>query len=128
LIFSGIMAFEKALLFVNAGMGLMGIALLLTLPAGRRLLGMRTAYFLFTLAVALGMATALLGVFLNDAYLPLLQGEIGLGELPPILVALLIFAPLQMLGYPIWLLLTGRRLMELPGIQEVQPFKKSRAL
>lgn len=120
LIFSGVMAYDDAVLIVNAGTGFMGIALLLALPASRRKLGLSTGAFLFTLLVGLAMAITLLGVFFNDAYMPLLQGEIGLGDMPPVLVALLVFAPVQLLGYPIWLLWLGRRLLKVPENQMVQ--------
>jgi hypothetical protein len=117
LILSGLMVIDEALLFVNAGLGFLGVALLLSLPASRRELGLGTGASLFTLVVGVGMAVTLVGAFFNDAYLPLLQGEIGLAEMPPILAALLIFAPVQLLGYPIWLLWIGRRLLQIPESQ-----------
>jgi len=120
LIFSGIMAYEDAVPLVNAGTGLMGVALLLALPVSRRELGLGSGAFIFTLGVGLAMAVGLPGLFFNDAYAPLLQGEVGLAEMPPILVGLLIFAPLQLLGYPIWLLWFGRRLYKAPKPQAVQ--------
>lgn len=114
LIFSQLMAFEDAVLLVNAGMGLMGMALLIFLLAGRAQLNLSRVYYGFSLIVGLAMAVNILGVFLYDAYAPLLQGEAGFADLNPLLLALLVFAPVQILGYPIWLLWTGRLLLKSP--------------
>jgi hypothetical protein len=114
LIFAGWMAFDQALVLVNGGMGLMGIALVIFLLAGRKSGAARRGYYLFSLAVTLSMAIQIGGVFLYDAYAPLLQGEASLADLNPILIALLLFAPIQLLGYPLWLLWTGRLLVHSP--------------
>lgn len=114
LIVSRLMAFDDAVLLVNTGMGLMGAALLFFLLAGRAQLGVGRGYYGFSLVVGLAMAVNILGVFLYDAYAPLLQGEAGFADLNPLLLALLLFAPIQILGYPIWLLWMGRLLLRSP--------------
>jgi hypothetical protein len=115
LIFAGMMAFDNSILLVNAGMGLMGMALMIFLLTGRGQLEVGRGYMVFSLAVGLSMAINILGVFLYDAYAPLLQGEASFADMNPLLVALLVFAPIQILGYPIWLLWTGRLLQRAPG-------------
>lgn len=115
LIFARLMAYDNAVLLVNAGLGLMGVALLIFLLAGRGILELGKGYHLFSLVVSFAMALNILGVFLYDAYAPLLQGEAGFADVNPLLVALLIFAPIQILGYPMWLLWTGRLLVKVPA-------------
>lgn len=121
LILSGAIVYEEAVLLVNSGMALMGIALLIFLPVSRGKVKLGTVYLLFSLTVSLAMAISLLSVFLNKAYEPLLQGDVGLTELPPFLLGLLLCAPIQMLGYPVWLLWTGRRLLREPENEVVLP-------
>jgi hypothetical protein len=114
LILSSLMVFDNAVLLVNAGMGLIGIAMLTFLLANRRRLKLGTAYYVFSLVVGVAMAVNIFGVFLYDAYAPLLQGEASLADMNPLLLSLLIFAPIQILGYPIWLLWAGRLLLKAP--------------
>lgn len=56
-----------------------------------------------------------MGLFLYDTYAPLLQGKASFADMNPLLLALLVFAPIQILGCPIWLLCTGRPLLKSPA-------------
>ncbi|MFN2136523.1 MAG: hypothetical protein ACK2UK_11250 [Candidatus Promineifilaceae bacterium] len=112
LIVSGIMAYEQAVLLVNGGAGLMGIAILLFAAVNRTRPALRSSYLIFSAMVGGVMALSLLGLLLNDQFTPLLRGEVSFAEANPLVVALLLLSPLFILGYPIWLLWTGRLLLK----------------
>jgi hypothetical protein len=112
LIVSGIMAYERAVLLVNGGAGLMGIAILLFVAVNRTRPALKSSYLIFSAMVGGVMALSLLGLLLNDQFTPLLRGEVSFAEANPLVVALLLLSPLFILGYPIWLLWTGRHLLK----------------
>ncbi len=121
LIFARVLSYEDGVLLVSTGMGLMGIALLLYLLATRARLVRRRGYYLFSLVVGFAMALNILSFILNDAITPLLQGDVGFGDVNPLLLVVLAFAPIFLLGFPIWLLWTGRLLSRAPDYLAVQP-------
>ncbi len=112
LIVSGIMAYEQAVLLVNGGAGLMGTAILVFVAVNRTRPAFRSSYLNFSTMVGGVMALSLLGLLLNDQFTPLLRGEVSFAETNPLVVALLVLSPLFILGYPIWLLWTGRLLLK----------------
>lgn len=112
LIVSQIMSYEQAVLLVNGGAGLMGIAILVFVAVNRTRPALRSSYLIFSTMVGGVMALSLLGLLMNDQFTPLLRGEVSFAEANPLVVALLVLAPLFILGYPIWLLWTGRLLLK----------------
>lgn len=119
LIVSGLMIYDDAVLLVNAGLGLIGIAMVIFFVVNRGRPFLSRGYVIFSLVVGVVLALGLLGVFLNDVFTPLLRGEVTMAEFNPLLLLLLFtLSPIQILGYPLWLLWTGRRLLQGPRLEE----------
>jgi hypothetical protein len=109
-IMSGILAFEQAVVWNAVGRGLIGIAVLMFALLNRRNLELKRLYVLLSILLGVIMAPGVMGGGgpLDNAFETLAQGG-TLAEVNPVVVVLLfIMAPGYLLGWPIWLIWTGR--------------------
>lgn len=109
-IMSGILAFERAVVWNAVGRGLIGIAILMYALLNSRNPELKRVYVLLSILLGLIMAPGIMGGGgpLDDAFETLAQGS-TLAEVNPVVVVLLfIMAPTFLLGWPIWLIWTGR--------------------
>ena len=111
LIVTSLQPYNEAVIWENIGSTLLGIVVIIFVLANRAPLNLRRGYRWFSLLFGVAMTLNIMGIIWGDQFVQLLEGSAGFGDINPLLVVLLFTAtPMTILGFPIWLLWTGRLL------------------
>jgi hypothetical protein len=109
LLISGVLVYERSVLWENVGSGLFGIAILLFALPNRSNPDLSRGYVWFSILFGVVMILNFVGLFYADAFNEVLQGTKSLSEANPVIMILLITAaPIAIFGLPIWVLWSGR--------------------
>jgi hypothetical protein len=88
---------------------ILGIAVLSYGLMSRKISGLSTKYGWFTIIFGISMLMNIFGFVFEGEINRVVQGAISITEANPVLLLVMfVFSPVYLIGYPIWLLWTGR--------------------
>lgn len=115
LLIVGVLPYERTVIGEEVGFVLVGAAILLFFSRVQQVAELSRSYVWFGIILGLAFLASLLALIMGDQlFTQIIDGTVPLSEANPlILVTLFIFTPVQLLGYPIWLIVTGRHFLRM---------------
>jgi hypothetical protein len=121
-----VIVYEQSVVWNTIARGLIGIAMLTYALLNRKNPGMKTAYVWLSIILGVIMASSFMSLPFQDVINAISEGNMSEAN-PSLLAYIFIAGPIFLLGWPIWLLWTGRLFLKgklaVPESSELAPPK-----
>ena len=110
LLIGGVLPYERTVVGEEVSNILVGVAILLYFLRFESEGQLKRSYMVLSIVLAVMFVSSLIAIIFGDrAFTEIIDGTVPLSEANPFIVLFLFAAsPIQLLGYPIWLISTGR--------------------